>query len=70
MNYSISGLSFDSVYGEPSNENNTTVDTMTQLTESNWSNSLLYKLGFSYDDLFHRFGLPTNVYVRYCNTKS
>ena len=62
LNYSISGISFDSVYGEPSNENNTTVETMTQLTESNWSNSLLYKLGFSYDDLFHRFGLPTNVY--------
>ena len=62
LNYSISGISFDSVYAEPSNENNTDVTTMTQLMDTNWSNCLLFKLGFSYEDLFHRFGLPTNIY--------
>lgn len=46
LNYSIAGVSFDSVYAEPSNENNADITNTTPLTESNWSNCLLYKFGF------------------------
>ena len=61
LNYSIGGISIDSMYGETEEANNT-VDNMTLLTEDNWHNCLLYKLGFQYSDLFPKFGEPTNIY--------
>ena len=61
LNYSIGGISIDSMYGETEEANNT-VDNMTLLTEDNWHNCLLYKLGFAYDNLFPKFGEPTNIY--------
>ena len=33
---------------------------MTQLSEDNWHNCLLYKFGFQYTDLFPKIGAPTN----------
>ena len=62
LNYSIGGISIDSMYGESTTTNNTELDNMTLLTKDNWGNCLLYKLGFAYEDLFPTFGEPTNIY--------
>ena len=62
LNYSIGGISIDSMYGESTTANNTDLDSMTLLTQGNWGNCLLYKLGFAYEDLFPTFGGPTNIY--------
>ena len=62
LNYSIGGISIDSMYGESTTTNNTDLDNMTLLTKDNWGNCLLYKLGFAYEDLFPTFGEPTNIY--------
>ena len=62
LNYSIGGISIDSMYGETQEANYTSMDDMTLLTEDNWHNCLLYKLGFAYDNLFPKFGEPTNIY--------
>ena len=61
LNYSIGGISIDSMYGETT-ESNHDMDEMTLLTADNWHNCLLYKLGFAYEDLFPTFGEPTNIY--------
>ena len=50
------------VYGETQEANNTSMDDMTLLTEDNWHNCLLYKLGFEYENLFPTYGVPTNIY--------
>ena len=62
LNYSIGGISIDSMFGETQEANNASMDDMTPLTEDNWYNCLLYKLGFAYEDLFPKFGEPTNIY--------
>jgi hypothetical protein len=62
LNYSISGLSFHSLYGESIDDNNQDVSDMTLYTTDNWDGCLLNKLGFAYEDLFSKFGLPDNIY--------
>ena len=62
LNYSIGGVSIDSMYGESSSQSSSSLDDMVLLTEDNWGNSLLYKLGFQYRDLFPKFGSSTNIY--------
>ena len=62
LNYSIGGISIQSMWGESQDSNFPSMDGMTYLTEDNWHNCLLYKLGFAYEDLFPKFGDPTNIY--------
>ena len=62
LNYSIGGISIDSMYGETTTGNSTSMGDMTLLTEDNWYNCLLYKLGFDYENLFPKFGSTTNIY--------
>ena len=62
LNYAIGGVYIHEMYGESSIDNNTDLDNMTLLTDSNWADTLLHKLGFRYTDLFPKFGLPTNIY--------
>ena len=59
LNYSIGGISIDSMYGETTESNHKDMDDMTLLTAHNWYNCLLYKLGFTYEDLFPTFGEQT-----------
>ena len=62
LNYSISGVSFDSCYGESIEHNFTDVSDMTRFNADNWYGCLLNKLGFDYSDLFIKFGMPDNIY--------
>ena len=62
LNYSIGGITIDSMYAETEEANHKDLDDMTLLTADNWHNCLLYKLGFAYEDLFPTFGAPTNIY--------
>ena len=50
------------MYGESASTNYSSLDDMTLLTQDNWANTLFYKLGFDYDNLFPKFGLPTSIY--------
>ena len=62
LNYSIGGISIESMYGESVTTNYTSFDDMQLLTQDNWTNCLLYKLGFAYENLFPTYGEPTNIY--------
>lgn len=62
LNYSISGISIHSLFGEPQEENNTDLDDMVLLDSDNWYGGLLSKLGFEYEDLVPRFGVPDVMY--------
>jgi hypothetical protein len=62
LNYSISGVSFDSCYGESIEHNFTDVSDMTRFYADNWYGCLLNKLGFDYSDLFIKFGMPDDIY--------
>ena len=62
LNYAIGGVYIHKIYGESSTDNNTDLDNMTLLTDTNWADTLLHKLGFRYTDLFPKFGLSTNIY--------
>ena len=62
LNYAIGGVSIYQIYGQSSTNNSTSIDDMTLLTKDNWGDSLLFKLGFEYEDLLPKFGLPTNIY--------
>lgn len=60
--HSTSGIYLDSFYGEGINDNFQSTDDMIKLTEDNWNNCLLHKLGFNYTDLIVKHGKPTNLY--------
>ena len=64
LNYSIGGISFDSMYGEGSDDKFTDFSEMIQMSKDNWTETLFWKLGFDYTDLFPKYGSTTSVYDR------
>jgi len=60
---SICGLNLIAIYTNVSTGKATSIDDMVEITEeSEFYNSLLYKLGFDYKQLFPDFGLESNWY--------
>ena len=62
LNYSVSGISIHSLFGESQEQDNPDLDDMLEYTSDNWFGCLLSKLGFEYEDLIPRFGVPHVMY--------
>ena len=60
LSTSVSGISIVEFYSQPKGDVATDIINMTALTEDNFYNCLLYKLGFTYKQFFPDFGLPYN----------
>tara|TARA_Y100001973_G_scaffold56325_1_gene83191 strand:- start:1839 stop:5891 length:4053 start_codon:yes stop_codon:yes gene_type:complete len=60
LSTSVCGISIEKLYSQSKGDLKTDLDDMTQLTEDNFYNSLLYKLGFTYNQFFPDFGQPYN----------
>ena len=56
LNYSIGGISIEGMYGESVTTNYSSFDDVQLLTQDNWTNCLLHKLGFDYENLFPTYG--------------
>jgi len=60
LSTSVCGISIENLYSQPKGATKTDIDDMTKLTEDNFYNTLLYKLGFTFKQFFPDFGQPYN----------